>query len=193
MRGRRAVTTAAGFALVLAGASGCAVMLAGGAAGSAAVAGDPRTTGTFIEDQAIELKALKLLAQDTELRQQTHVGVTSYNQVVLLTGQAPTEALRQRVVALVRAIDKVRHVHDEIAIGAPSSMATRTNDSYITTKVKTRLLGTEALGAIRIKVVTEAGSVFLMGLLSAPEAELAARVASETGGVLSVVKLFEYR
>lgn len=172
--------------------SGCAGVLVGGAATSAVVASDPRTTGTFVEDQSIELKALKLLNEDRELGEQTHIGVTSYNQIVLLTGQAPTEALRASVVATVGSIAKIRHIHDEISIAAPRSLSSRTADGILTTKVKTRLLGTEALAATRVKVVSEAGTVYLMGLVPAEQAALAAQVASETAGVSRVVKLFEY-
>lgn len=172
--------------------SGCAGVLVGGAATSAVVASDPRTTGTFVEDQSIELKALKLLSEDRELGEQTHIGVTSYNQMVLLTGQAPTAALRASVVATVASIAKIRHIHDEISIAAPRSLSSRTADGILTTKVKTRLLGTEALAATRVKVVSEAGTVYLMGLVPAEQAALAAQVASETAGVTRVVKLFEY-
>jgi osmotically-inducible protein OsmY len=171
---------------------GCAGVLVGGAATGAVVASDPRTTVTLVEDQAMELKALKLLAEDEELAEQARISVTSYNQAVLVTGQAPSEALRARAIAIVRTIPKVRHVHDEIAIGAPSSLATQTADGYLTTKVKTRLLGTEALNATRVKVGSEAGTVFLLGLVSPAQAALAAEVASETAGVVRVVKLFEY-
>lgn len=176
---------------VLAAASGCAGVLLGSAAGGAVVANDPRTTGTFVEDQAIEIKALALLADDPLLREQTRIAVTSYNQVVLLCGQARTEALRQAVVARVRGIAKIRHIHDEISLAAPSSLATRSHDSLLTTRVKTRLLGAEALRAARVKVVSESGVVYLMGLLTPAAAQAAADVASATEGVARVVKLFE--
>jgi len=192
-RGRCAVLLA--HALLLAAlvlGSGCAGVLVGSAATGAVVANDPRTTGTVVEDQAIELKALKLIAADAELGDQAHVGVTSYNQSVLLTGQVPTPALREKAVTLVRGIAKVRHVHDELAIAAPSSLASQTSDGFITTKVKTRLIGTKELSATRIKVVTEAGTVYLLGLVTQAEADAAARVASATDGVSRVVKLFEY-
>lgn len=191
---RRSVARAARAACVLAvlaTASGCAGVLLGSAAGGAVVANDPRTTGTFVEDQAIEIKALALLADDPLLREQTHIAVTSYNQVVLLCGQARTEALRQAVVARVRGIAKIRHIHDEISLAAPSSLATRSHDSLLTTRVKTRLLGAEALRAARVKVVSESGVVYLMGLLTPAAAQAAADVASATEGVARVVKLFE--
>lgn len=179
--------------LALALCAGCAPLLVGGAATTGAVvAGDPRTAGTLVEDQAIEMRAAAALRADQQLREQTHVSITSYNEVVLLTGQAPSRALRERAVALVREVDKVRHVFDEIAIGAPSALISRTNDSLITTRVKTRLLTDAAINAQRIKVVTEANVVYLMGFVTPEQGALAADIASATPGVKRVVKLFEY-
>ena len=171
--------------------SGCAGILLGGAATSAVVANDPRTTGTFVEDQAIEVKAYSSLRANNDIKGQTHIGVTSYNQVVLLTGQAPTEDLRSQVVEIVSGIAKVRHIHNEVTIAAPNSMMSRTNDGILTTKVKTKMFATADLNATKIKVVSEAGVVYLMGLVSAGEGNLAAEIASRTGGVQRVVKLFE--
>ena len=179
------------IAAILVTISGCAGILLGGAATSAVVANDPRTTGTFVEDQAIEVKAYGILRANPDIKEQTHIGVTSYNQVVLLTGQAPTEDLRSQVVEIVSAIAKVRHIHNEVNIAAPNSMMSRTNDGVLTTKVKTKMLATAELNATKIKVVSEAGVVYLMGLVSAAEGNLAAEIASRTGGVQRVVKLFE--
>jgi len=181
-------------ALLLLGlCGGCAPLLVGGAATTGAVvAGDPRTAGTLVEDQAIEMRAAAALRADEALREQTHVSITSYNEVVLLTGQAPSRALRERTVALVREVDKVRHVYDEIAIGAPSALLSRTNDGLLTTRVKTRLITDAAINAQRIKVVTEADVVYLMGFVTRKQGALAADIASATPGVKRVVKLFEY-
>lgn len=174
-----------------AGLGGCAGVIVGGAATGAAVANDPRTTGTVIEDQSIELKVMKALGDDEEIKAQAHYSATSYNQIVLLTGQAPTQAIRARIETLTRGIEKVRLVHNEITIAAPSSMVARTNDTLLTTKVKTKLFTEDQLNAGRIKVVSEAGVVYLMGLVSESEGDLAADIASRTSGVQKVVKLFE--
>ena len=183
-----------GFAAALiTGATGCAGLLMGGAATGAAVANDPRTTGTVVEDQAIEVKAAGAIRGDAELNQQTHINTTSYNQIVLLTGQAPTEAMRSRIFDMVKGIEKVRHVHNEITIAAPSPVTSRTNDGWLTTNVKTKLFANKELNATKIKVVTEAGTVYLMGLASQTEGDLAAEIASQTSGVQRVVKLFEYK
>jgi len=172
-------------------AGGCAGILVGGAATSAVVVHDERTTGSFIEDQAIELKSIEALRGDVDIKDQTHIGVTSYNQVVLVTGQAPTEELRQSAIAIIARIEKVRHVYDEIEIAAPNSMIARGNDTLLTAKVKTKMFTVNKFDASRVKVVTENGIVFLMGLVNREVADAAADVASKVGGVQKVVKLFE--
>jgi osmotically-inducible protein OsmY len=173
--------------------SGCAGVVVGSAATSAVVASDERTTGTVVEDQSIELKALDQLRANASIKTQTHVSVTSYNQIVLVTGQAPTEELRAEAIRIVSQVEKVRHVYDEVELAAPNSLATRSADSLITIKVKTKLFTLDDIDATRVKVVTENGVVFLMGILPKAEADAAAEAASLVGGVRKVVKLFEYR
>jgi osmotically-inducible protein OsmY len=181
-------------ATLLAGSlSGCIGVVLGGAAGGATVVGDPRTTGSQVEDESIELKAGNLLRGDKELSQQTHINVVSYNQVVVVTGEAPTEDMRNRVFEMVKGIEKVRTAHNEVTIAAPSPISARTTDSWLTTSVKAKIVGAKELNAIRIKVVTEAGTVYLLGLVKQEEGDLAAQLASQTAGVQRVVKLFEYR
>ena len=171
---------------------GCVAVAAGGAVAGASAAVDRRTTGTLVEDEAIEFKAGRALHADTDLNAQAHWNVTSYNTIVLLTGETPTEELRQRAERIVREIDKVTTVDNEIIIAAPSSMITRSSDTVITSKVKTKLLADEKIHGVNIKVVTENGVVYLMGLVSRAEAELATEVARQTGGVQKVVKIFQY-
>jgi len=172
--------------------SGCALIAVGGAASVATVAVDRRTPGAQLEDQTIEVKAGQALKSDPELKEQAHWNVISYNTVVLLTGETPTDAMRQKALELVKSVDKVTHVYNEITIAAPSSMVARTSDSYITTKVKTQLFANKNLTGIEIKVVTEKGVVYLMGIVSRAEAEVATDIARQTGGVQKVVKLFQY-
>jgi osmotically-inducible protein OsmY len=175
--------------------SGCAaaVVGVGAAAGTTAtVAHDRRTTGTFIEDQAIELKAIKSFFSDKEINDSSHINVTSYNTVVLITGETPDENIRDRIVNIVRDIPKVTHVYDELTIAAPSSWTSRSSDSLITSKVKTKLLTLENLDGTRVKVVTEKGVVYLMGLITRAESDDATRETQQTGGVQKVVKLFQY-
>jgi len=177
---------------VLVSLYGCAAMVVGGAATGASVAHDRRTTGTFIEDEAIELKSLKAFLEDEELNDQTHLNVTSFNTVVLITGEAPTDELRQRAVRIVKNIDKVSHVHDEIRIAGPSSLMSRSSDTVITTKVKARLIAEKNLNGLHVKVVTENGVVYLMGLVTREDAARATDIARRIGGVEKVVKLFQY-
>ena len=173
--------------------SGCVGVVLGGAAGGASVINDPRTAGSQVEDESIELKAGNALRGHKELNQQVHINVTSYNQVVLLTGEAPTEDMRTQVFELVKGIEKVRTTHNEITIAAPSPLTSRTADSWLTTSVKAKIVGAKELNAIRIKVVTEAATVYLLGLVTQSEGDLAAQIASQTAGVQRVVKLFEYQ
>ena len=172
--------------------AGCAIAAGGGSAAAGYSTLDRRTTGTIIEDQAIELKAYRAIAADKELDEQTHINITSYNTAVLVTGESPVDEMRQKIVSIVSAVDKVKHVYNEITIAAPSSMVSRSSDVYITTKVKTKLFADKILSGLVIKVNTEKGVVYLMGIVSQEEAEIATNIARETGGVQKVVKLFQY-
>jgi osmotically-inducible protein OsmY len=180
------------FLFVLVLLQGCAAAIGAGAVTGAAVATDRRTVGTMLDDQIIEFKVLDVVRLDDELWQQTHLNATSLNNIVLLTGEAPTDELRSRVEALVQQIPKVRRVHNEMVIAAPSSMLSRSSDSWITSKVKTNLISASVEEASRVKVVTENGSVYLMGLVTQREAENATELSRGVSGVQRVVKVFEY-
>lgn len=175
---------------------GCAALVIGGAtaAGGAAIY-SRRSTGTMVDDEGIELAAMKHLATDEQVNGKVHVNVISYNGIVLLVGQAPTEELRNHIESLVSGISKVRLVHNELTIAAPSSFTSRSSDTITTSKVKTSILGVtsndDSMG-LRTKVVTENGIVYLMGLLSRQEADAVTDAARQVGGVQRVVKLFEY-
>jgi len=174
--------------------SGCAPVVVGGAATTATVAHDRRTTGSVVEDQAIELRIKNSFSEDAEIDRQAHINVTSYDGIVLLSGEAPSEALRTRAGQIAREAEKVRRVHNEIQLAAPSSMMTRSSDSWITTKVKSSLFGVkiEGFDPTSVKVVTENGTVFLMGLVNQAEAAAATEQARQVSGVQRIVKLFEY-
>ncbi len=177
---------------LLPGLSGCALVAVGGVTTVATVAADRRTPGTVLEDQTIEIKAGQALNSDPDLKTQAHWNVTSYDTVVLLTGEAPTEAMRQRAGELVKSVDKVKYVYNEMTIAAPSSLVARTSDTYVTSKVKTKLLADKQLTGMEIKVVTEKGVVYLMGIVSRAESEIATNIVRTTSGVQKVVKLFQY-
>ncbi len=171
---------------------GCVAAVGAGAVTGAAVAHDRRTAGTFVDDNLIELKAVGALQDDKELWNYSHLNVTSYNNIVLLTGESPSEALRQRAAQTVANLQKVRKVHNEVVVAAPSSLVSRSGDTVITGKVKTALINNKDVDATRIKVVTENGVVYLMGLVTQAEADSATEVARRVGGVQRVVRIFEY-
>lgn len=173
---------------------GCApAAVTGATTAVTTVMADRRTTGTFIEDEAIENKSRLALWDRKDLNKRVHINFTSYNTSVLVSGEAPTEEDRQAVVDLVKNIEKVTRVYDEIAIAGPSSLLSRSADSVVTAKIKTKLIAEKDLSTMHIKVVTENGVTFLMGIVSQEEGDIATEIARRTGGVQKVVKLFEYR
>jgi len=157
--------------IVVALLQACAAAVVTGGATGIAVATDKRTTGTVIEDQAIELKALRAFANNKGISENAHLNVTSFNTMVLVTGETPDEALRQQAIDIISNIPKVSHVHNEITIAAPSSLMSRSSDSLITSKVKARLLAEKNVSSLSIKVVTDKGVVYLMGMAGRKEAE----------------------
>jgi osmotically-inducible protein OsmY len=169
---------------------GCAVALLGGAAaGGVMLAEDRRTVGTVTEDKGIELKAGSRIGERVPA---AHVNTTSYNKLVLLTGEAPNAAAKEDVERVARGVENVRGVFNEMQVGAVSAISARTNDAYITSKVKARFVDANKFNALHVKVVTEASVVYLLGLVRRAEADAATDVARTTGGVVKVVRLFEY-
>ena len=189
------VGKAAGLALGLLCVSviqGCFGVAVTGTAASAVAAQDRRTAGSLIDDELIELKVLGAIHEDETLSSQAHVNATSVNGRVLLTGEAPGESLRSRVTEIARNIPRVREVQNEVALQAPSTLLARTGDSLVTLKVKTELLKDNELSAMLVKVVTERGIVYLMGLVTQEEADRATEVARRVSGVQRVVRVMEY-
>jgi osmotically-inducible protein OsmY len=171
--------------------TGCALAAGAGLATGAVAGTDRRTTGTFIDDEIIEYKILDVIRLQAEVWDQSHINATSFNNIVLLTGETPSAAFKTRIAQAAASVTKVRSVHDELAIAAPSSMLARTSDTWVTSKVKTILLSEMKIDGTRIKVVTEKGVVYLMGLVSSAEADKATELARRVGGVERVVRLFE--
>ncbi len=182
------------FALVTALATllaGCAPILVAGAVGGAAlVATDRRSTGAQVDDEAIELKISNNVG--TGFGDRVHVNVTSFNGIVLLTGEVPTPDLVASIEQIARTTPKVRRVVDELAVIPVTDLNARTNDTYITSKVKARFVEANKFAPNHVKVVTERQIVYLMGLVTHAEADTAAQIAATTSGVTRVVKLFEY-
>ena len=171
--------------------SGCPLAVGTVVGGGVVAAHDRRTAGQLVEDQAIELKAIKNLAVDAELRDGSHINVTCYNGHVLLSGEVADERLRARAQSLVEQVDKVAWVFNELHVGENSSLVSRGKDTAITAAVKSHML-VKDFDATHVKVVTERGIVYLMGLVTRAESDVAAEVARTTRGVARVIKLFQY-
>lgn len=169
---------------------GCFPVVAAGAGAGVMMAQDRRTSGAYIEDEAIENKALDRIGK--QFGDKVHVNTTSYNRNVLLSGEVPDQATRAQVERIVANILNVRAIYNELTIGESSSLTSRSNDTLITSNVKLRFVDDNRFSANNVKVVTEYGTVFLMGIVSRAEADAAADVASGSKGVARVVKLFEY-
>jgi osmotically-inducible protein OsmY len=179
------------LALIAAGlSSGCIALIGAGGAAAVSALEDRRTTGTQIEDQGIESRAQGRINE--RLGERAHVNVTVYNRMVLLTGEAWDEATRAEMESIVAAVPNVRTVTNEVQVSGLSSGPSRANDTALTAKVKGRLLNVKGLNPYHIKVVSEAGVVYLLGLVTETEADAAVEVARTTGGVRKVVKVFEY-
>ena len=183
------------IALSTAVINGCAGVVVGGAATGVAVVHDRRSAGTVIDDQGMNWKVSKAIFDDKELSSPSHINVTVYNSVILLSGETPSEDLKIRANAIAARTSGNKKIYNELAITSPTSLTSRTNDTYITTKIKTALLdigGIEGFDVTRVKVVTENGVVYLMGLLTSQEADAVTDKARNVSGVTKVVRLFEY-
>lgn len=185
----RAMMVGVAAGAVLGALGGCVAVAGGAVAGGAVMAMDRRSTGTQVDDQTIELRAVVVI--DRTIGERGHVSATSYNRAVLLTGEVPTEADRGKVEAEVARIDNVRVVINELAVMPSSTLGQRANDTVITGKVKGAIFDAKELQVVTIKVVTERGVVYLMGRVTEVESMLAAQVARGVSGVQKVVKVFE--
>ncbi len=170
--------------------AGCVEMAAVGVGAGVVSALDRRTTGAQVEDEGIELRAANRINE--RFGDRVHVSVTSYNRSVLLTGEAPDARARDDIEKIVTGLQNIRTVSNEIQIAGTSAYSTRAADATITGKVKARFVDVNRFNPVHVKVVTEAGVVYLMGIVTEKEAADATQVARTTGGVRKVVKVFEY-
>lgn len=168
---------------------GCFPLAAVGVGATALAVDDRRTKGFYIEDENIEWKARALLL---ERFKDAHVNATSFNLTVLLTGEVADEKTKAEIGESIRKIANVKSVSNELVIAGKSSFAARSSDALTTTNVKARFLGAKGFSSNHVKVITEAGTVFLMGIVTKAEGDAAADVARTTSGVARVVKVFEY-
>jgi len=170
---------------------GCVPLLVGAGVGAGVMmAEDRRTNAAILEDQTIEVKTKNRIEE--KYKDQVHVNVTSYNRYVLLTGEAPSDQVKLDLTTIALETEGVRNVQNELIIAGNSSFTSRSSDSLITSKVKGRLTQNPDVGANNVKVITENGTVFLMGLVTRKESDAAASTAATTSGVQRVVKVFEY-
>jgi osmotically-inducible protein OsmY len=169
--------------------AGCAPLIVGGAViGGGLVATDRRTPGILLEDEGIERRANGVVSNLATLGR---IGITSYNRRVLLTGEVPGASEKAAVVAAVKQVENVREVIDELVVAPNSPLGSRTNDSFLGTKVKATLVDAKDLQANAYKVVADRGVVYLMGRVTEREARRGAEVARSVGGVQKVVQVFE--
>jgi len=172
--------------------AGCASVMDATSDGPIRQYSGSRTTGAAMDDEHIEnITTVNIKKADQRLRA-SHFNVVSYNGVVLLVGQVPNEALRNKAAEVASNVKRVRQVQNALTVGPNISGGTRFADGWLTTKIKTKYLFNNDLSARRIKVITENGVVYLMGLVKQREGDLAARVAQQTGGTQRIVKAFEY-
>lgn len=172
--------------------TGCTTTTTTVAMGGAAItAADQRSVGTVVDDEIIELNASNAIYQDKQLNEQTHVNITSYNFIVLISGEAPTQTLKSHIEKIVKSIPKVRRIHNMLKIAAPSSILTRTSDATLTARIKASMVRNSDFSH-KIKVVTENGTTYLMGVVSRAQGNKAVAITQGISGVQKIVKLFEY-
>ncbi len=172
---------------------GCVgVLLAGGATTGVVVAKDRRTVTAQVDDQKIELNARHDLSERTDISRTSHISINSNNGIVLLVGQTPHQKYSDEVRAMVERQEGVRKIYNEIKITEPTGYDIRSNDSWITSKVRTMLIAEKHFDSSHVKVVTEDSQVFLMGLVTHDEGELAVEIARNVSGVEKVIRVFEY-
>lgn len=171
---------------------GCAGAVMVGAVGGAMMVNDERSFETQVDDTNADFNISSALSAHEDLKNQANITAIVMNSNVLMIGQAPNSMLRDKAIRTVQELKIGGKIHNQIRIGNPTSFTTRSNDTWITTKVKSRMLGKDNLDVTNIKVVTENGEVFLIGLVERQQADLAVDVARNTAGVRKVIKVFEY-
>jgi osmotically-inducible protein OsmY len=178
--------------LTLALLQGCAGAVVLGAVGGAKMANDERSVGTQLSDTNADFQISSALSKHDDISNQTNITAVVMNNNVLMIGQSPNSMLRDKAINTVQGLQLGGKIHNQIRIGNPTSFTTRSNDTWVTTKVKGRMLNENGIDVTRIKVITENGEVFLLGLVDRKQADLAVDIARNTAGVRKVVKVFEY-
>jgi osmotically-inducible protein OsmY len=169
--------------------TGCFPLAVVGIGAGALMVSDRRITETYMADEAIEVRANNRLGE--MFGTATHINVTSYNRVVLLSGECLSQDAKAQAERIVATVPNVRTITNELQVASASSMTARSNDAYITSKVKARFVDHNTFSANHVKVITEAGTVFLMGIVTQQEADAAVEIARTTSGVQKVVRVFD--
>ena len=170
--------------------TGCSTAMFRGADAGVTITDDRRTPGTYVTDEDISIRTGRLFSEQAPGG--AHATFSSFNRRVLITGQVPSEEVRKSAASIAHMHPDAREVVNELVVGETTSLYRRTADSYVTTKVKTRLVDDTRVSANHVKVITEDGVVYLMGLVKREEGQVAAEVAARTSGVARVIKVFEY-
>jgi len=186
---RNLLLCTAACAAALSSLTGCVPVAAVGVGAGVLVFSDRRPTETFVADEAIEARAANRINE--KYGDRVHVNVISYNRAVLLTGEAPNDAVKAEIEKIVTGVPNVRAITNELLVAGPSSFGSRSNDAYLTSKVKARFLDANKFSPNHVKVVTEAGTVYLLGIVTQREADDAVEIARTTGGVQKVVRVFD--
>lgn len=173
--------------------NGCAGLFVAGAAGTAVAISDPRGLGTQLSDQSLEMSIAETLRQDRQRWSDNNINVTCYNGIALVTGQVRSVELREQIGREVAAVEGVRRTYNQLRLGHPAGLSTHSQDSWLTTRIKAKLIDSAKVSSAEVKVVTENGEVFLMGLTTRDQADAATEIARHQDGVRRVIRLFEYR
>ncbi|WP_439327448.1 division/outer membrane stress-associated lipid-binding lipoprotein [Lonepinella sp. BR2357] len=171
---------------------GCVVLGLGGAAVATKVGTDPRTVGSQVDDETLELKVYDAVTKDEQIKAEGRVVVVSYSNRILLLGQVPEESLKEVATGLAKGVENVGDVYNEMRTGSPISATQKAQDSWITTKIKSNMLLDSAVKTTDVKVITENNEVFLLGNVTQDQGSAAAEVARKVSDVKKVVKVFKY-
>jgi len=187
---KKLIVATALISIALPALQGCVPAVATGIGAGALMIVDRRAGETYLADEAIEIRSFNRISE--KFGDKVHVNVTSYNMKALLTGEVPDEGIKAELEKAIAGVINVKGVTNEVTVGGISSFSARSNDTYITSKVKARFIDANKFQVNHVKVVTESGTVFLLGLVTRKEGDDAAEIARTTAGVKKVVRVFEY-
>nr|WP_252731956.1 division/outer membrane stress-associated lipid-binding lipoprotein [Paraglaciecola arctica] len=171
---------------------GCAGLIIGAGVGAASVAHDRRTIGTQVDDTTAASRISNALAKDLAVQEQTSITVQVFNGTALLVGQAPTQELIQQAQNLAATVKNIKKLHNQIRLGSPIPAGVIANDAWLASKIKTKLIADKRIDGLHIEIEVENGEVFLMGLVTEHESNIAVDITRNVNGVKQVIKAFEY-